>query len=104
MFFREGLLDRRKDMRTKLFAVLALVILSTINADTKTKTSSRRTPLPYMRSPLLARATRRPVVRVIDGDTFVVSIDGKEVAVRMIQSPCLSRGPQAFIMRYGCCL
>jgi len=62
--------------------VVILVALAFVNA--QVAPTPQPNELPILRTPDFSKLTAYPVVRVVDGDTIVVSDKGKDVKVRLV--------------------
>ena len=67
-------------------AVLVVAILAVVfvSAGAQVAVDSQSTKLPVFKPPDFSSLTAYPVVRVVDGDTIVVSDKGKDVKVRLV--------------------
>ncbi len=83
--------------RPRLVLVSVCLIALTIGAS-----APQPTTLPAFKQPDLTKRTPYPVVRVIDGDTIVVKLDGKDTTVRLIgvDTP-ETKHPQKPVQYYG---
>lgn len=64
-----------------VFAILAVVF---VFAGAQVAVAPHSTTLPVLKPPDFSKLTAYPVVRVVDGDTIVVSDKGKDVKVRLV--------------------
>ena len=71
-------------MRNKSVFVLAILAVIFASADTQVALAPESNTLPILPSPDFSKLTAYPVVRVVDGDTIVVSDKGKDVKVRLV--------------------
>jgi micrococcal nuclease len=69
---------RKKSVFVSMAVLVALAIVNAQIAPTPTQIE-----LPFLPTPDFSKLTAYPVVRIVDGDTIVVSDKGKDVKVRL---------------------
>ena len=71
-------------MRKKSVFVLVAVLIALAIVNAQVAPTPQPSKLPFLRTPDFSKLTVCPVVRVVDGDTIVVSDKGKDVKVRLV--------------------
>ncbi len=71
-------------MRKKSFFVLVAVLVALAFVNAQVTPTPQPNELPFLPTPDFSKLTAHPVVRVVDGDTIVVSDKGKDVKVRLV--------------------
>jgi len=71
-------------MRKKSVFVLVTVLVALALVNAQVAPTPQTNELPLLRAPDFSKLTAYPVIRVVDGDTIVVSIKGKDVKVRLV--------------------
>ena len=70
-------------MKTKKSWFLVIAILSVVFVALATEQVNQTSTLPILKTPDFSQLTALPVVRIVDGDTIIVS-DGNDIKVRLI--------------------
>ncbi len=71
-------------MRNRLVFLLGILAVVFAYAGTQVASAPESNTLPTLPTPDFSKLTAYPVVRVVDGDTIVVSDKGKDVKVRLV--------------------
>ncbi len=64
--------------------LLVLVVVIFAFGNTQVASTSQVSPLPILEPPVFSQLTAYPVIRIIDGDTIVIDVNGNNTTVRLV--------------------